>query len=59
MGMHLEPPPTGKPEYDDNELFNQNLDRHVHEVEAERSAASHPEAGGKQSLWKRLFSKKS
>jgi len=58
MGMHLEPPPTGKPEYDDNELFNQNLDRHVQEVEAEHAAKAHPEAGTKPSFWKRMFGKK-
>jgi hypothetical protein len=58
MGMHLEPPPTGKPEYDDNELFNQNLERRVHEVEAEHAAKAHPDAGAKQSFWKRLFNKK-
>jgi hypothetical protein len=51
MGMHLEPDPSGNPEYNDNELQEENLERQVDEVRVERLA----EEGEKPSFWRRLF----
>jgi hypothetical protein len=59
MGMHLEPDPSGRAEYNDNEMESENLERHVREVEAEHEAQSHLEPGTKPSFWRRLFGKKS
>jgi hypothetical protein len=53
MGMHLEPDPSGKPEFNDNELIEQDLDRHVREAEREHLAEG--ETVSKPSFWRRLF----
>ena len=58
MGMHLEPDPSGGAEYNDNEMEEQDVERHVREVEAEREAGANPEPGSKPSFWRRLFGKK-
>jgi hypothetical protein len=54
MGMHLEPEPSGNPEYNDNEMADEDLDRQVREVQEERVAAG----PAKPSFWRRLFGKK-
>jgi hypothetical protein len=51
MGMHLEPDPSGKPEFNDNELEEQDLERQVREVHDEHLA----ESPRKPSFWRRLF----
>ncbi|MFL5798591.1 MAG: hypothetical protein ACJ77A_11750 [Actinomycetota bacterium] len=56
MGMHLEPDPSGKREFNDNELEEQDVERQVHEVHDERLAEEHPEAS--PSFWRRLFGRR-
>jgi hypothetical protein len=56
MGMHIDPTPSGDPEFNENEMEDQDLERQRREVRDEREAAV--AAGSKPSFWKRLFGRK-
>jgi hypothetical protein len=57
MGMHIDPVPTGNPEFNENELEEQNLERNYERAMAEKEAESvNPKKPG---FFARLFGKKS
>jgi hypothetical protein len=57
MGMHIDPVPTGNPEFNENELGEQNLERGYERAMAEKEAESaNPKKPG---FFARLFGKKS
>jgi len=57
MGMHIDPVPSGKPEFSQNEIQEADVEREYREAMAEREADSvNPKKPG---FFKRLFGKKS
>ena len=57
MGMHIDPVPSGKPEWNANEMVEQNVEREYRESMAERDAEGLGPPEHKPSIWKRLFGK--
>jgi hypothetical protein len=57
MGMHIDPVPSGKPEYNANEMTEQNVEREYREAMAEQGAEG--QKAKKPGFFSRLFSKKS
>ena len=57
MGMHIDPVPSGKPEFNANEMVEQNVEREYREAMAEKDAEG--QKPKKQGFFSRLFSKKS
>ena len=57
MGMHIDPVPSGKPEWNENEMIEQNVERQYREAVAEGGAEG--ETSKKPGFFKRLFGKKS
>ena len=55
MGMHIDPVPSGRPEWNENEMVEQNVEREYREAMAERDAEGLGPPKPKPSLWKRLF----
>ncbi|HEY7281891.1 MAG TPA: hypothetical protein VID47_09880 [Actinomycetota bacterium] len=56
MGMHIDPVPTGNPEFNENELEEQNLERGYERAMAEKEAES--ATPKKPGFFARLFGKK-
>jgi len=57
MSMHIDPVPSGKPEFNANEMVEQNVEREYREAMAEKDAEG--QKPKKQGFFSRLFSKKS
>jgi len=58
MGMHIDPVPSGKPEWNENEMIEQNVERQYREAESDREAEGEKKSK-KPGFFSRLFSKKS